>query len=245
MWSRDHNTQYLIEENIMSVPKRKTTAQKKAIELEYQIFSNSRSNQKPIYEFNKKKCFMDLGHNTLKDWANANREALGRSYDSINNDCHAARITADMCGEEHIGKYAPHALLLMKNISPEEREELFEHAQEHFGEEELDDSHLTHANVKKFMVELEFIDDESEGGGDDESGGDDGNTTKQLTEDEQDFNDAISEAKSKHFAKRIAIAINEVIEPIKVLRICKFVLKSYKNDHVIEEIDGMIKKLKG
>ncbi|MBL4940446.1 MAG: hypothetical protein JKY81_02135 [Colwellia sp.] len=232
----------------MAVPKRKTAAQKKARELECQIFSNSRANQNPIYEFCKKKYYLDLGHNTKKDWAVANREALGRSYDSINNDYHTACITVDMCGEELIGTFCSYPLLQMKNLSAEERKEVAEHAVEHFeleDVEDLDDTHLTHPNINQFMIELEFIDAKAvESDSDDEESDDNDESESDHSKEDRDFNNALSEAESRHFARRIAIAIEATIEPIKVLRICKFVLKSYKNDHVIEEIEGMIKKLK-
>lgn len=227
-------TQYLIEEKNMAVSRnRKTTTQKKAEQLSQQIIGNTRSNQKAIYDFCKHKYFKDLGYDSLKDWAKANREQLGRSYDSINNDYHTASITADMCGEEHIGKYAPHSLLQMKKLSREEREELFEHAQEELGEEELDDTDLTHANIKKFMVDLDFIDDEQKEN--------DNNLKKSKSENK--FHSVLSKTKSKYFAERIAIAINETTTQKNSLMICKTILVQHKNKRAVALISKMISDL--
>ena len=182
---------------------------------------------------------------TLKEWVEKNRNQLGRSYDSINNDYHTACITADMCGEEHIGKYAPHALLQMKNISPEKRKKLFKYAQEEFGEEVLDDTELTNANVKKFMVRLGYKLPRERANN---------NSIEQLNKKVKEkemahetrknkFIVMLDKSKGTFFSQRLAAAIPKYFPPKSTLRICRELLKERNCKDGIRAINKAIKQL--
>ncbi|RTR31661.1 hypothetical protein [Shewanella atlantica] len=212
----------------------------KAKQLQQQIVANCRGNQKPIYEFCINNYFLDLGFNSLKEWAVKNQDALGRSYDSINNDFITATITVNMCGEENIGKFSSYAFLQMKKLSAEQRKELFEHAQEHFNEKVLNDKHLTHENIKKFMEEMKLRPKDDDSDNETKQKGDISIHDKKVLK----FQQALEKADSKIFAKRIAIAVNETTKPLSQLSICKVILKTHNNPEVITLINNMIAELK-
>jgi len=193
----------------------------KAKNLENKIIANSFVNQKFIYEFCHEEHFLALDHDSLKSWAMANQNTLGRSYDSFNNDYHAARITVDMCGEGSIGKYTPHALLQMKNLDHNERKKVFEYAQKHFDLDELEAKHLTFSNVKQFIFKIENIEEQLE----------------------SDFLESLKGRTDNEFANQLAIAIDENITPNDVFDICEYVLSKIKKPNTFNAIK-QIKSLK-
>lgn len=233
-------------EKKMTPAEHKSASQKHAKKLEQAIFRAIKAVQKPIYELWKSEGFKALGHDSFKDWAKANQNNFNRSYDSINNDLHTARITVDMCNEERIGEFSAFALLPMKPLTKEERQAVYKLARKKSKKVVLEGHHLTNKLVKKCMSELNLLPNKSEAVHEqnhvDEESSPSPLSAKQTMR-KNSFNSALNKAESPYFAQRVCIAISNTIPTKSTLRICRDLLKKHDCTDAVREVRKAIKQL--
>lgn len=217
--------------------KLKKTEQTTAAVLSAKIIKGTKANQRTIYDFCDGEYFIDLGYESLKEWAIKNQDKLGRSYDSINNDYHTACITVDMCGVNNIGKFTPYSLLQLKNLTPESRKELYELAKKTSNKEELTSSDLTKNTVGEYMIELGFKKSETH-----EKNTQVNKNSHSFSQSEAyfKFNKALQNAKSDKFSKRIAIAVKETVKKKNILRICREILPEEGTQKIKNQLQNLI-----
>lgn len=219
----------------------------KAKKLEQEILRATKATQQPVYELWVSEGYTELGHNSFKDWAKANQEKFNRSYDSINNDLHAARITVDMCGKDNIGKFSTYALLPMKKLSAHDRETVYELAQNDLDVSEIKGRDLTHKRVKEYMKLLDSSAPDKPA----ENIQHDANKEEakpHLSPEQQkrkrSFSSVLNSSDSPYFAKRVCIAISNTIPKKSTLRICRELLELHGYKDTANSIKKAIRKLK-
>lgn len=218
--------------------KLKQTEQTTAAVLSAKIIKGTKENQRTIYDFCKGEYFIELGYESLKEWAIKNQDKLGRSYDSINNDYHTACITVDMCGVDNIGKFTPYALLQLKKLDPESRKKLYELAKKESEKKKLTSSDLTKSSVSEYMIKLGFKKNESH-----EKNTPVDKNSRSLSQSEAylKFNKALRNAKSNVFRECITTAIKETVSKKDALHICKEILPHEGTREIKKTLKHLIK----
>lgn len=187
-----------------------------ARELHNNMCNNPKQNQVYVYKFRKKKFWLDFKVDDFKSYCKEYSDELGRSYDSLNNDWHAANIAKDaFFTETAIGRFHSSVLLQMKHLMKDKKilSKVIQH-----GCKELDidpgeatSKHITGPNVRKWLKEL-VLENQESNSIETEKNQDASKESKQkpktqelsdLSKKEHDFFKAVKKAKAKTLPARI------------------------------------------
>jgi hypothetical protein len=217
------------------------TDKKRARELESKIIKSSSMLQKPIYKFVKEQLYKKLGYNSLKDWAQAKRDAIGISYDTLNNCNHAARITAQIFSESEIGMFTPYSLKPLYQLNDKELKE-FKHAM--FKKFETENPNkvkakLSFSSVKEILNSINFKDEGSTNKNEREKSSE---QTKNKVAIEEIIR-ILRDESSKSLVKQISKALTKELSNKRIKRLCKKLNKHVNIHDVNDDMAELAKTL--
>ncbi|WP_350594648.1 MULTISPECIES: hypothetical protein [unclassified Pseudoalteromonas] len=216
-------------------------SKKYAKELESKIIKSSTILQKPIYRFVKDQLYIKLGYKSLKDWAQAKRDVIGVSYDTLNNCNHAARITAQIFSESEIGMFTPHSLKPLYQLNDKELKKFKHSLVEKFGTKDPEKlkAELSFSSVKELLNSINFKDEDST------------NKNELEKSSEQSKNEAeieeiikiLRDEDSRSLVKQISNALTKQLSNKRIKRLCKKLNKHVNIHDVNDDIAELAKTL--